>query len=68
MKFSVDVVVIDNSENLVVAVIIIISLRRLIEGGALILVMVKISHHMVRVGVILSIPFIRNILRVCRVS
>jgi len=46
------------------AVINIISLRRLIDGGAAILAAVKINHHIVMIGLMVISPFVRNILRV----
>jgi hypothetical protein len=45
-----------------------ISLRRLMEGGAAIFTAVNINHHIVIVGKNLIMPFIRNILRVWRIS
>lgn len=47
-----------------VAVINIISLSKLIEGGAAIFAAVNINHHMVIVGLIVINPLVRNILRV----
>lgn len=41
-----------------------ISPIRLIVGGAPIFVALNINHHIVRVGSIVIIPFLRNILRV----
>jgi len=55
-------------ENDTVAVINIISLNKLMDGGAAILIAVKINHHIVILGINIIIPFIRNILRVCRIS
>ena len=60
--------VIKNSENDVVAVINIISLNILIDGGAAMFTVIHINHHIVIVGRSLIIPFIRYILRVCRIS
>jgi len=51
-------------ENEDVAVINIISLRRLIDGGAAILIAVNMNHHIVREGKNDIMPFIRNMLRV----
>lgn len=48
----------------IVEVINIISLNRLSDGGAAILIDVNINHHSVSVGTVDIIPFIRNILRV----
>ena len=48
----------------IVAVIKIISLRRLIDGGAAILAAVNINHHIVIIGLIVIRPFVKNILRV----
>jgi hypothetical protein len=48
-----------------IAVINMISLRRLIDGGAAIFLAVNKNHHSVRVGVRTIRPFIRNKLRVC---
>jgi len=59
---------IKNLENDIVAVIRIISLNRLIDGGAAILIAVNINHHIVMLGINISIPLIRNILRVWRIS
>lgn len=47
-----------------VAVINIISLSKLIEGGAAIFAAVNINHHMVIVGLIDINPLVKNILRV----
>jgi len=57
-----------NSDLLNAAVINIISLRRLIDGGAAILAAVKMNHHIVIIGLIVINPFVRNILRVCVTS
>jgi hypothetical protein len=46
------------------AVINIISLNKLIEGGAAILIAVNKNHHMVITGINIIMPFIKNILRV----
>lgn len=48
----------------IVEVISIISLNRLIDGGAAMLIAVNINHHIVIVGSVDIIPFIKNILRV----
>jgi len=53
-----------NRDLLNAAVISIISLRRLIDGGAAILAAVKINHHIVIIGLMVINPFVRNILRV----
>lgn len=45
-----------------------ISLRRLRDGGAAIFDEANINHHIDMVGIALSKPFIRNILRVCDLS
>jgi len=42
-----------------------ISLRRLIEGGAAIFLAVNRNHHIVSVGARTISPFIKNRLRVC---
>jgi hypothetical protein len=47
-----------------VAVIKIISPRRLIDGGAAILAAVNINNHIVIMGLIVIRPFVKNILRV----
>jgi hypothetical protein len=59
---------IKNIEIDVDAVISIISLNRLIDGGAAILIDVNKNHHRVIVGRNLIMPFIKNILRVCVIS
>lgn len=51
-----------------VARINIISLSKLIEGGAAIFTVANINHHIVMVGRNLIIPFIKNILRECIIS
>jgi len=51
-----------------VAVIKVISLRRLIDGGAAILAAVNINHHIVIIGLITINPLVRNILRVWVIS
>lgn len=57
-----------NRDLLNAAVINIISLRRLIDGGAAILAAVKMNHHIVIIGLMVINPFVRNILRVCVTS
>jgi len=58
-----------NSTDFVKVVVIkVISLRRLIDGGAAILAAVNKNHHIVIVGLIVISPFVRNILRVCVIS
>jgi hypothetical protein len=47
-----------------VAVIKVISLNKLIEGGAAILAAVNRNHHIVIIGLITINPLVRNILRV----
>jgi hypothetical protein len=47
-----------------VAVINVISLSKLIEGGAAILAAVNRNHHIVIIGLIVIKPLVRNILRV----
>lgn len=51
-----------------VVVISVISLSRLIDGGAAILAAVNINHHIVIIGLIVINPLVRNILRVCVIS
>lgn len=46
----------------------IISLSRLIDGGAAILLAVDINHHRVRVGMVIRIPFVSNRFRVFMIS
>jgi hypothetical protein len=58
----------NNEEKDTVAAINIISLIRLIDGGAAMLIEVNKNHHIVILGMNIIIPFIRNILRVCRIS
>jgi len=58
----------NNVEKDIVAVINIISLSKLIDGGAAMLTEVNINHHIVILGMNIIIPFIRNILRVCKIS
>lgn len=48
----------------IIDVISIISLRRLIDGGAAIFAAVNINHHIVIIGVMAISPLVRNILRV----
>lgn len=55
-------------ENAVQATINIISLSKLIDGGAAILIAVRMNHHIVREGINLITPFMRNMLRVCMIS
>jgi hypothetical protein len=55
---------INRIEKDIVEVISIISLRRLIVGGAAILIAENMNHHIDIDGIILIIPFIKNILRV----
>ena len=51
-----------------VAVINIISLNRLIDGGAAMLAAVNKNHHMVIIGLMVINPLVKNILRVCVIS
>jgi len=51
-----------------VAVIRVISLNRLIDGGAAIFVAVNINHHIDIIGLIVISPLVRNILRVWVIS
>ena len=51
-----------------VAVINVISLRRLIDGGAAIFAAVKRNHHIVITGLIVIRPLVRNMLRVWVIS
>lgn len=51
-----------------VAVIKVISLSKLIDGGAAMLAAVNKNHHMVIVGLIVIKPLVKNILRVCVIS
>jgi len=51
-----------------VAVINVISLSRLIDGGAAMLAAVNINHHIVITGLIVINPLVKNILRVCVIS
>jgi hypothetical protein len=48
----------------IIVTINIISLSKLIDGGAAIFVMVNINHHRVIMGLMVISPFVRNILRV----
>jgi len=59
---------IKNIENAVVAVINIISLSKLIDGGAAILILENKNHHRDIEGRNIIIPFIKNMLRVCKIS
>jgi len=51
-----------------VVVIKIISLSRLIDGGAAIFVAVNINHHILIIGLIVIRPLVKNILRVLVIS
>lgn len=51
-----------------IEVISIISLNKLIEGGAAILAAVNRNHHIVIIGATTINPFVRNILRVWVIS
>jgi hypothetical protein len=46
----------------------VISLNKLIDGGAAILAAVNINHHIVIMGLMVINPFVRNILRVWVIS
>jgi hypothetical protein len=46
----------------------IISLRRLMDGGAAIFLAVDRNHHKVRVGAVIKIPFVRSKFRVFMIS
>ena len=50
------------------AVMRVISLKRLIDGGAAMFAAVNKNHHIVIVGLIVINPLVRNILRVCVIS
>lgn len=45
-----------------------ISLSKLIEGGAAIFAAANRNHHIVMIGLIIISPFVKNILRVCVIS
>jgi hypothetical protein len=47
-----------------VVVIKVISLRRLIDGGAAMLAAVNKNHHIVMIGLMVISPLVKNILRV----
>jgi hypothetical protein len=51
-----------------VAVINVISLSRLIDGGAAIFAAVNINHHIDIIGLIVINPLVKNILRVLVIS
>jgi hypothetical protein len=51
-----------------VVVISMISLKRLIEGGAAMLAAVNKNHHIVIIGLIVINPLVKNILRVWVIS
>lgn len=63
-----EIAMIDESEVDRIAVINIISLRRLIEGGAAIFAPVNRNHHKVIVGPTHISPFVRKMLRVLVIS
>jgi hypothetical protein len=52
----------------IVVVIKVISLSKLIDGGAAIFAAVNINHHIVIIGLIVINPLVKNILRVCVIS
>lgn len=52
----------------IIAVISIISLSKLIDGGAAILAAVNINHHIVMIGATVINPLVKNILRVWVIS
>jgi len=51
-----------------VAVMSVISLNRLIDGGAAMLAAVNMNHHIVIIGLIVINPLVKNILRVWVIS
>jgi len=51
-----------------VVVIKVISLRRLIDGGAAMLAAVNKNHHIVMIGLMVISPLVKNILRVWVIS
>jgi hypothetical protein len=55
-------------ENEIEAIINIISLRRLIDGGAAIFIQIRRNHHIVVIGLIVKIPFVKVNLRLCVAS
>jgi len=57
-----------NSDFVSAAVIKVISLSKLMEGGAAIFAAVKRNHHIVIVGLIVISPLVKNILRVWVIS
>lgn len=63
-----DTVTRDEKENDRIEEIKMISLRRLIEGGAAILAPVNRNHHKVIIGLIHIKPFVRKMLRVWVIS
>lgn len=64
INVRIDKGIINIIEKDIVEVISIISLRRLIVGGAAMLIAENMNHHIDIDGIILIIPFIKNILRV----
>lgn len=58
----------DNEDFLKIAVRSIISLSKLIDGGAAIFHAEKINHHAVKIGKDVIMPLVRNMLRVCVIS
>jgi len=67
-KLTIEIIIKDIVDLDMIDVISIISLSRLIDGGAAMLAAVNKNHHMVIVGAIDISPFTRNILRVCVIS
>lgn len=57
-----------NTDFVSVAAINVISLKRLIDGGAAIFAEVNRNHHIVIIGLIVINPFVKNILRVWVIS
>jgi hypothetical protein len=60
--------IIKNTDFESVAAINVISLKRLIDGGAAIFADVNRNHHRVIIGLIVINPFVKNILRVWVIS
>jgi len=67
-NLTIEIRIIDSVDLDIIEVINMISLSRLIDGGAAIFAAVNKNHHIDIVGAIIISPLVRNILRVCVIS
>jgi len=67
-NLTIEIAINDRVDLDIIAVISIISLNKLIDGGAAIFAAVNINHHIVMIGATVIKPLVKNILRVWVIS